>query len=65
MWNPYLEVEETINVTLDRIYHRQKINPLISKNEMQELLLLGTKYFHFCFDSDIYQQCNCVAMTPS
>ena len=33
-------LEETINVALDRIYHRKEIKTSVSKNDMRNLLLL-------------------------
>ena len=53
-------LEETINVALDRIYHRKEIETSISKNDMRNLLC--TKYVHFCFGGEIYQQNDGVAM---
>ena len=44
-----LPMEETINVALDRIYHRKEIDTSISKNGMRNLLLLCTKNVHFRF----------------
>ena len=61
-WNPFTSLEETINVALDKIYHRKEIETSISKNGMFNLLLLCTKNVHFCFGGDIYQQNNDVAM---
>ena len=55
-------LEETINIALDRIYHRKEINISISKNSMRNLLLLCTKNIHFCFGGDIYQQNDVVAI---
>ena len=55
-------LEETINIALDRIYHRKEIDISISKNEMRNLLLLYTENAHFCFGGDIYQQNDDVAM---
>ena len=55
-------LEETINVALDRIYHRKEIDTSISKNDMRNLLLLCTKNVHFCFGGGIYQQNDGVAM---
>ena len=55
-------LEETINIALDRIYHRKEIDVSISKNDMRNLLLLFTKNVHFCFGGDIYQQNDGVAM---
>ena len=51
---------ETINVALDRIYHRKEIETSISKNDMRNLLC--TKNVHFCFGGEIYQQNDGVAM---
>ena len=34
----------------------------IKRSEMKELLLLYTNNVYFMFNSDIYQQCNSVAM---
>ena len=53
-------LEETINVALDRIYHRKEIETSISKNDMRNLLC--TKNVHFCFGGEIYQQNDGVAM---
>ena len=55
-------LEETINIALDRIYHRKEIDIAISKNDMRNLLLLFTKNVHFCFGGDIYQQNDGVVM---
>ena len=55
-------LEETINVALDRIYHRKEIDTPISKNDMRNLSLLCTKNIHFCFGGHIYQQNDGVAM---
>ena len=57
-----LLLEERINVVLDGIYYRTKIETSISKNYMCNLLLLSTKNVHFCFGGDIYQQNYSVAM---
>ena len=57
-------LEETINIALDRIYHRKEIDVSISKNDMRNLLLLFTKNVHFCFGGDIYQQNDGVVMGP-
>ena len=40
-------LEETINIALDRIYHRKEIDISISKNDLRNLLLLYTKNVHF------------------
>ena len=55
-------MEETINVTSDRIYHWKEIDTSISQNDMHNLLLLCAKNVQFCFDSDIYQQNDGVAI---
>ena len=55
-------LKETINLTLDRIYHQKEIDTSISKNDMLNLLLMCTKNVHFCFGGDIYQENDSVAM---
>ena len=46
-------LKETINITLDRIYHQREINTSISKKNMHNLLLC-TKTVYFCFNGKIY-----------
>lgn len=52
----------TIEILLKRIYDRKEIVTNIKRAEMKELLLLCTKNVHFCFDGEIYLQCDGVAM---
>ena len=53
---PSVPLEETINIALNRIYHRKEIDISIRKNNMRNLLLLCTKNVNFCFGGDLYQQ---------
>ena len=55
-------LEETINVTLNRIYHRKEIDTSVSKNDIRNVVLLCTKNIHFCCGGDIYQQNDVVTM---
>ena len=57
-------LKETINITLDRIYHQREINTSISKKNMHNLLLC-TKTVYFCFNGKIYYQNYGVAVGPS
>ena len=53
---PSVPLEETINIALNRIYHRKEIDISIRKSNMRNLLLLCTKNVNFCVGADIYQQ---------
>ena len=47
-------MEETINLTLETIYHQKEINTSITKSGMHNLLLMRTKTVKFCFDNLTY-----------
>ena len=45
-----IPLNETIEITLERIYDRKEINTDIPKTIMKEMLLLCTKNVHFLFE---------------
>ena len=49
-------LEETIEITLERVCERKGINISISKNEMKQLLTICTKNVHFTYDNTVLQQ---------
>ena len=51
-----------INLIIKRIYDNHGINTNISREEMKDLLILRTKNIHFYLASQIYIQCDGVAM---
>ena len=55
-------MDYTINIILRRIYDDNELYRNISKKEMKEIFLLRTKNAHFTFNSEIYKQCDGVAM---
>ena len=55
-------LEETINIIIKRIYHKNEISTNIPKQEMKELLYLCTINAHFTLNSKIYVQVDGVAM---
>ena len=52
---------KTIEITLERIYHRKEIVTILTKDEMKNLLLC-TKNVHFTFNNEIYVQNHGVPM---
>ena len=57
-----ISLEETIKITLERIYTHKERNNSISKKEMKQLLTFCTKNMCFTYDNEVYQQNNGVAM---
>ena len=55
-------LDYTIELTLKRIYGDKEIETEISRNDMNNLLLLCTKNVYFTFENNIYQQNNGVAL---
>ena len=55
-------LDYTINLILKRIYDNHEINTNISRKEMKDLLILRTKNVHFSLASQIFIQCDGVAM---
>ena len=53
---------ETIEITLERIYDQKEIKADIQKAIKKEMLLLCIKDVHFLFDDEIYQQTDGVAI---
>ena len=53
---------ETINIILDRVYNRNEISTVLTKNEMKKLLTLCTKKIHFTLKNEIYIQNDRVVM---
>ena len=47
-------LEGTVNVALDRIFHRKEIETSISKSDMRNLILLCTKNVQICFFEVVY-----------
>ena len=47
-------LDPAIDIILKRIYEKNEIVTSITKNEMKEVLILGTKSVHFTFESRTY-----------
>ena len=57
-----LTFNETIEITLERIYDQKELEADIQKAIKKEMLLLCTKDVHFLFEDEIYQQTDGVAI---
>ena len=55
-------LNETIDIILTKVYDENKIDTMISKSILKELLYLCTKHVNFKFNNEIYIQCDGVAM---
>ena len=55
-------LEHTIDLIIKRIYEKQEITAVFTKNKMKKLLTICTKNVHFSFNNDIYIQIDGVAM---
>ena len=55
-------LDQTINITLKRIYDVNELRISIPRNEMKELLLLRTKKVNFTINGKIYMHVDGVAM---
>ena len=53
---------ETVDIILDRVYNRNEISTVLTKNEMKKLLTLCTKNAHFTLNNEIYVQNDGFAM---
>ena len=54
-------LNETINIILRKVYNENKIVTNIPRSILKELLVLWTKYVHFKFNDEIYDQSDGVA----
>ena len=55
-------LEYTINLILDKVYHKKLIKTKLKKEELKELLEMCTKEMHFTFEGKIYRQNDGVCM---
>ena len=51
-----VQLTQTINFILHRVYNRKEISTILTKNEMKNMLTLCPKYAHFTLNNEIYVQ---------
>ena len=57
-----VQLHQTIEIILSKVYQEKKIKTSVPKNIFRELLYLCTKEVHFMFNDEIYIQSNRVTM---
>ena len=57
----FVPLEKTIDIALEWIYLQKEILTILTKNQIQNVLILCTKNVHFTFNNEIYIQNDGVA----
>ena len=56
-----VQLTETIDIILGRVYNRKEISTVLTNYEMKKMLTLCTKSVHFTLNNEIYVQNDGVA----